>query len=82
VAHGTIRFRQEKRDERLKLQSYLFYVNSKGGESEIILIDSYFDDLTHKFETIQKSLNKVLIKRGLLPKDYIKGKKNPKTPDA
>lgn len=73
-AHGTIRFRQEKKNGKLKLQSYLIYVNSKGEEGEIKLIDSYFDELTKKFNTIQSLLNKVMVKRKLLPKDYLKKK--------
>ena len=73
-AHGTIRFRQEKREGKLKLQSYLIYVNSKGDEGEVTLIDSYFDELTKKFNTIQSLLNKVMVKRKLLPKDYLKKK--------
>jgi len=73
-AHGTIRFRQIKKNKNLKLQSCLIYVNSKGEESEITLTDSYFDELTHKFQTIQRLLNKVLVKRKLLPKDYLKKK--------
>jgi len=73
-AHGTIRFRQIKHNGKLKLQSYLIYVNSKGEEGEISLINFYFDELTKKFNTIQSLLNKVMVKRKLLPKDYLKHK--------
>ncbi len=73
-AHGTIRFRQHKKEGKLKLQPSLIYVNSKGEENEIPLIDSYFDELTHKFQKIQELLNKVMVRRGLLPKDYLKKK--------
>jgi len=76
-AHGTIRFKQEKKHGKLKLQSYLIYVNSKGEEGRVTLTDAYFDELSHKFQTIQGLLNRVMIKRGLLPKDYLK-KKVPK----
>jgi len=73
-AHGTICFRQHKKDGKLELQPYLIYVNSKGEENDVTLIDTYFDELTHKFQTIQGLLNKVMVKRGLLPKDYLKKK--------
>lgn len=74
-AHGTIRFRQIKKDGKLKLQSCLIYINSKGAESEITLTDSYFDELTNKFNIMRGFLNRVMVKRKLLPKEYLKKKK-------
>ena len=69
-AHGVIHFEQEEKGGKLILQSYLNSINSNGGESEIKLTNSYFDDLTKKFETNQKFLIKILVKRKFLPKDY------------
>lgn len=67
-AHGAIHFKQEKVNKKLISQSYLVCINSKGEESQIKLVDSYFDDLTRKLNIIKKLLNKILIKRGLLKK--------------
>ncbi len=65
-AHGSIRFRQEKRKRKLKLQSYLFYVNSKGEERETKLTDAYFDQLSDKFTTIRGILTRIMKKRKIL----------------
>ena len=64
-AHGVIHFNQEKKGQEIKFQSYLNYINYEGNESEITLIDSYFDDLTAKFNATKKLLVKVLVKRGV-----------------
>lgn len=70
-AHGVIHFKQEKRDKKIVFQSYLVWVGSEGKESQLKLTNSYFDDLTHKFQTNQKFLVKILVRRKLLPKDYL-----------
>lgn len=70
-AHGIIHFKQEKQGNNIKFQSYLNYINSNGDESEEILTDPYFDNLTAKFNTTRKLLVKVLVKRGFLSKDYL-----------
>jgi len=70
-AHGVIHFNQEKSDKKLKLQSYLNWINSEGKEREIILIDSYFDDLTDKLNTARNLLVRVLVKRKFLSKEYL-----------
>jgi len=73
-AHGNILFKQEKRDKKIVFQSYLNWVGSEGKESEMKLANSYFDDLTNKFQTNQKFLTKILVKRKLLPKEYLSKK--------
>ncbi|MDO8563836.1 MAG: hypothetical protein Q7R87_02420 [Nanoarchaeota archaeon] len=70
-AHGVIRFEQEKKGKDIKFQSYLNYINSEGNEKDEILTNSYFDNLTAKFNTTKKLLVKVLVKRGFLSKDYL-----------
>ncbi len=70
-AHGVIHFKQEKQGQNIKFQSYLNYINSEGNESEIILVDPYFDDLTSKFNITRNLLVRVLVKRGFLSKDYL-----------
>ena len=70
-AHGVIHFKQEKRDKKIVFQSYLVWVGSEGKESQLKLTNSYFDDLTHKFQTNQKFLVKILVKRKLLSRDYL-----------
>jgi len=70
-AHGVIHFKQEKRDKKIVFQSYLVWVGSEGNESQLKLTNSYFDDLTHKFQTNQKFLVKILVKRKLLSRDYL-----------
>lgn len=71
-AHGIIHFKQEKKNRKLKLQSYLNFVNSDGSDSELKLTNAYFEDLTQKFQTNQKFLVKILVKRKLLSKEYHK----------
>ena len=70
-AHGVIHFKQEKRDKKIVFQSYLVWVGSESNESQLKLTNSYFDDLTHKFQTNQKFLVKILVKRKLLSRDYL-----------
>lgn len=70
-AHGVIYFKQEKRGSGVKFQSYLNYINSDGNESEEILTNSYFDNLTLKFNEARGLLVKALVKRGFLSKDYL-----------
>ena len=70
-AHGVIHFKQEKRDKKIVFQSYLVWVGSEGKESQLKLTNSYFDDLTNKFQTNQRFLVKILRKRKLLSKDFL-----------
>ncbi|MFH1311097.1 MAG: hypothetical protein ABIH65_01690 [Nanoarchaeota archaeon] len=70
-AHGVIYFKQEKQGTNIKFQSYLNYINSEGNESEEILTDPYFDNLTAKFNATRNLLVRVLVKRGFLSKDYL-----------
>lgn len=70
-AHGVIHFNEEKQGKNRKFQSYLNYINSEGKESEIILTNSYFDNLTLKFNATRDLLVRVLVKRGFLSKDYL-----------
>ena len=70
-AHGVIHFKQEKQGNNIKFQSYLNYINSDGNESEEVLTDPYFDNLTTKFNDARKLLVKVLVKRNFLSKDYL-----------
>ena len=70
-AHGVIRFNQEKQGKDIKFQSYLNYINSEGSEKDEILTNSYFDNLTKKFNDTRNLLVRVLVKRGFLSKDYL-----------
>ena len=70
-AHGVIRFNEEKQGEKRKFQSYLNWIQEDGSEKETKLIDSYFDDLTNKFSENRDFLVKILVKRKLLPKQYL-----------
>jgi len=70
-AHGVLRFEQEKQGKDIKFQSYLNYINSEGNEKDEILTNSYFDNLTRKFNATRNLLVKVLVKRGFLSKDYL-----------
>ena len=70
-AHGVIHFNEEKQDEKRKFQSYLNWIQEDGSEKETKLINSYFDDLTNKFSENRDFLVKILVKRKLLPKQYL-----------
>ena len=73
-AHGSIFFQQKDVDSKLKMQSYLNYINSKGRFAEQELNDKYFDVLNKKLSLINEKLTIILVKRKLLPKDYLKQK--------
>ncbi len=70
-AHGSIHFKQEKKNKKIVFQSYLVWVGSKGKESQIKLTNKYFDGLTHKYKTNQEFLVKILVKRKFLPREYL-----------
>ena len=71
-AHGSIFFQQKTVDGKLKMQSYLNYINSKGKFAEQELNNKYFDSLNKKLGIINEKLIIILVKRKLLPKDYLK----------
>lgn len=70
-AHGIIHFKQERKDKILKFQSYMNWINYNGEERETALTNAYFDDITLKFKTNKEFLVKILVKRKLLPKEYL-----------
>lgn len=63
-AHGVIRFEQEKQGKNIKFQSYLNYINYEGNERDETLTNTYFDNLTQKFNITRNLLVEVLAKRG------------------
>ena len=73
-AHGSIFFQQKNVDGKLKMQSHLNCINSKGKFAEQELNDKYFDSLNKKLDIINEKLTTILVKRKLLPKDYLKQK--------
>jgi len=73
-AHGNIYFKQEENEGERLLQSYLRSINFEGNEKETKLTNDYFDELTSRFQTNQKSLVKILVKRKILGKEYLNKK--------
>jgi len=70
-AHGVIHFKQEEQSKNIKFQSYLNFINSVGEESEIILTDPYFDEMTLMLNATRALLVRALVKRGFLSKNYL-----------
>ena len=73
-AHGPIFFQQKNVNGKLKMQSYLNYINSEGKFAEQELNDQYFDNLNKELNIINERLISILVKRKLLPKEYLKQK--------
>jgi hypothetical protein len=71
-AHGNFSLEQIKKNKKLEFKSYLNYINNKGQKSVLDLSDKYFSGLNDKLVLIEKKLTSVMIKKGLLPKDYPK----------
>lgn len=70
-AHGMIHFKQEKINKQIVFQPYLVWVGADGNESQLRLTNSYLDEFTHKLQTNQKFLVKILVKRKLLSKNSL-----------
>jgi len=72
-AHGVIHYKQEKKGKKIKKIKFQSYLNwlSDGNEKETKLTNGYFDDLTNKFKENKKFLVKILVRRKLLPKQYL-----------
>ncbi len=68
-AHAPICFEQKKVNKKLKLQSHLEYINSKGKLADQELTDKYFDSLNEKLKIINNKLEKIMIKRKLIIKE-------------
>lgn len=57
-AHGSLVFKQHKRNKELKFQAYISYVNSHGKFTEQPLTEQYYKDLDEKLTNIAQIINK------------------------